>query len=219
MAATTWRPAFSISTSDGMPMSSMVKRSASRICAAVRMRTLRGSVTAASGTGWSADPRSDSRTFRDAGSIRWQRRSTSTAASPASATRSSRSSITASSTAKASTRRCAPTTGGSFLFDRHVRRLRRSARMIALDVPFTDEELLQRDRPRRWRRADAGRTRPTSASSSRAASASSPTIPKPRPTPPLVDHRQAAGRSAAGRVSRRRRASPSSTSSATTRAP
>jgi len=30
-----------------------------------------------------------------------------------------------------------------FLFDRHVRRLRRSAGMIALDVPFGDEELLQ----------------------------------------------------------------------------
>ena len=30
-----------------------------------------------------------------------------------------------------------------FLFDRHVRRLRRSAGMIALDVPFSDAELLQ----------------------------------------------------------------------------
>jgi branched-chain amino acid aminotransferase len=30
-----------------------------------------------------------------------------------------------------------------FLYDRHVRRLRRSASMIALDVPFTDAELLQ----------------------------------------------------------------------------
>ena len=30
-----------------------------------------------------------------------------------------------------------------FLYDRHVRRLRRSAAMIALDVPFGDEELLQ----------------------------------------------------------------------------
>jgi branched-chain amino acid aminotransferase len=30
-----------------------------------------------------------------------------------------------------------------FLFDRHVRRLRRSAGMIALDLPFGDEELLQ----------------------------------------------------------------------------
>jgi len=30
-----------------------------------------------------------------------------------------------------------------FLYDRHVRRLRRSAGMIALDVPFGDEELLQ----------------------------------------------------------------------------
>ena len=30
-----------------------------------------------------------------------------------------------------------------FLFDRHARRLRRSAGMIALDMPFSDEELLQ----------------------------------------------------------------------------
>ena len=33
--------------------------------------------------------------------------------------------------------------GRLFLFDRHARRLRRSAAMIALDVPFTDEHLLE----------------------------------------------------------------------------
>ncbi|HVG54828.1 MAG TPA: aminotransferase class IV [Vicinamibacterales bacterium] len=33
--------------------------------------------------------------------------------------------------------------GRLFLFDRHARRLRRSAAMIALDVPFTDEQLLE----------------------------------------------------------------------------
>ncbi len=33
--------------------------------------------------------------------------------------------------------------GRLFLFDRHARRLRRSAAMIALDVPFTDDQLLQ----------------------------------------------------------------------------
>src|SRR5262245_8509253 len=38
MAATTWRPAFSISTSDGIPMSSIVRRSASRICAVLSTR-------------------------------------------------------------------------------------------------------------------------------------------------------------------------------------
>jgi hypothetical protein len=38
MAATTCRPAFSISTSDEIPMSSMVNLSASRIWAAFRMR-------------------------------------------------------------------------------------------------------------------------------------------------------------------------------------
>jgi branched-chain amino acid aminotransferase len=30
-----------------------------------------------------------------------------------------------------------------FLFDRHARRLRRSASMIALDIPFSDDDLLQ----------------------------------------------------------------------------
>ena len=39
IAATTWRPAFSMSTSDGMPISSIVRRSASRICAEFRTRT------------------------------------------------------------------------------------------------------------------------------------------------------------------------------------
>ena len=38
IAATTWRPAFSISTSDGMPMSSIVRRSASRICSVLSTR-------------------------------------------------------------------------------------------------------------------------------------------------------------------------------------
>ena len=37
IAATTWRPAFSISTSDGMPISSIVRRSASRIWSALRI--------------------------------------------------------------------------------------------------------------------------------------------------------------------------------------
>ncbi len=38
IAATTWRPAFSISTTDGMPTSSTVRRSTSRICALFRIR-------------------------------------------------------------------------------------------------------------------------------------------------------------------------------------
>ena len=99
MAATTWRPAFSMSTSDGIPMSSMVKRSASRICAAFRMRIDEY------GSGQSAVAVS---------CLVWQRWSTSTAASRTSATRSSRCSTTASCTVKASTKRCAPTTGGRF---------------------------------------------------------------------------------------------------------
>jgi branched-chain amino acid aminotransferase len=36
--------------------------------------------------------------------------------------------------------------GRPFAYDRHVRRLRQSARLIALDVPFTDEELARRIR-------------------------------------------------------------------------
>jgi len=36
--------------------------------------------------------------------------------------------------------------GRPFLYDRHMRRLRRSAEMIVLDVPFTDEELATRIR-------------------------------------------------------------------------
>jgi hypothetical protein len=39
MAATTWRPAFSMSTIDGMPMSSIVRRSASRIWRVLNTRT------------------------------------------------------------------------------------------------------------------------------------------------------------------------------------
>ena len=38
MAVTTWRAAFSISTIDGIPRSSIVRRSASRICAPFNMR-------------------------------------------------------------------------------------------------------------------------------------------------------------------------------------
>ena len=44
-AATTCRPAFSISTIDGMPISSMVWRSASRICAAFRISHLSAAVS------------------------------------------------------------------------------------------------------------------------------------------------------------------------------
>jgi branched-chain amino acid aminotransferase len=39
---------------------------------------------------------------------------------------------------------CRTYNGRLFLYDRHMRRLRRSAAMIALDVPFTDEEVAAR---------------------------------------------------------------------------
>ena len=42
-----------------------------------------------------------------------------------------------------------------FLFDRHMRRLRQSAALMALPVPFSDAELLARDATRRWPRTPA----------------------------------------------------------------
>ena len=82
--------------------------------------------------------------------------------------------------------------GEPFLFDRHMKRLRASAGMIMLDVPYSDNECLQRchghderRRPRHARPTTAS-PRPTSASFTRAASATSPTIPRPRPTPSVV---------------------------------
>ena len=83
--------------------------------------------------------------------------STSTAASPTPPAPSSRSTTTAFSTARASTRCSAPTTGEPFLFDRHMTRLRASAARIRLDVPFSDAEILERRARRRWRAAGLGR--------------------------------------------------------------
>ena len=57
--------------------------------------------------------------------------------------------------------------GQPFLFDRHMRRLRKSAGMLALDVPLTDPEIdgaLPRHDARRRARRRRRRARPTSAS-------------------------------------------------------
>ena len=59
-----------------------------------------------------------------------------------------------------------------FLFDRHMRRLRNSASMIALPMPFTDAELAAADPRHEGGRRSEGRPRPTSACWSPAASAS-----------------------------------------------
>ena len=69
-----------------------------------------------------------------------------------------------------------------FLYDRHMRRLRRSAKMIELPLPFTDEELAAqiRDDAGARRRIDGRSLHPRPRRP--AASASSPTIRRPRPT-------------------------------------
>jgi hypothetical protein len=53
IAATTCRPAFSINTDEGMPTSSIVRRSASRICAVFRI-LITGSLLYSPATGPSA---------------------------------------------------------------------------------------------------------------------------------------------------------------------
>ena len=112
IAATTWRPAFSISTSDGMPISSIVRRSASRICAAFRTRidrycTLTCRLVGHRRTGARCVERELLVTVRSLHERDGQcQRPSSSIAS----TRSFPSSIMGFSTAKACTRRCAPTT-------------------------------------------------------------------------------------------------------------
>ncbi len=108
MAATTWRPAFSISTSDGMPMSSIGEP--------VGLAHLRGGEDAhvlRECTTIDRGPQGSAVRFQQA-SDRWRQLSMSTAGSPTSARRSSRYSTTASSMARACTRRSAPTTAACF---------------------------------------------------------------------------------------------------------
>ncbi len=72
--------------------------------------------------------------------------------------------------------------GRPFLFERHMRRLRTSADMIALPIPLTSEQIADRfaETVRAAGLATGPDTRPTSASWSPAASAISPTIRPPR---------------------------------------
>ena len=77
---------------------------------------------------------------------------TSTGASCASRTRRSRCSTTGSCTAKASTRSIRTYDGEPFLLDRHFRRLRTSASMIALDVGDDGRRARAASSARRWPR-------------------------------------------------------------------
>ena len=140
-------------------------------------------------------------------------RSMSTDASPASATRSSRSSITASSTAKASTRRCARIDGRPFLYDRHMRRLRRSAELIDAAAPVQRRASSPRRSGRRMAAAGFAGEAYIRVLVTRGIGDLT-YDPKATPDPVGRHHRQAARRSAAGGLSTTASASSSSTSSA-----
>ena len=90
--------------------------------------------------------------------------------------------------------------GQPFLFDRHMRRLRKSAGMLALDVPLTDA------RDRRALSRDDARGRPRRRAGARGL----------HPHPGHPRHRRADLRS--GRLPRRRRSSSSSSRTSTRRA-
>src|SRR5882672_247206 len=114
-AATTWRPAFSMRTSDGMPMSSIVRRSASRICAAVSTRIdLHGTLLAMAATvnvnGRTFDQEHAVISVFDHGFLYGE--------------------------GVYETLRTY--NGQPFLFERHMQRLRKSAGMLALSVPIDD---------------------------------------------------------------------------------
>src|SRR5260221_13778286 len=122
-AATTWRPAFSIRTSDGMPTSSIVRRSASRICAAVSTRIgLHVTLTCVSATvnvnGRVYDQEHAVISVFDHGFLYGE--------------------------GVYETLRTY--SGQPFLFDRHMRRLRNSASMLALSVPPTNDDIDRRFR-------------------------------------------------------------------------
>src|SRR5580765_3342399 len=120
IAATACRPAFSIRTSDGMPMSSMARRSASRICAVLRTRIQKVYSPAMAATvnvnGRVSDQEHASISIFDHGFLYGE--------------------------GVYETLRTY--NGQSFLFDRHMRRLRNSAGMIALPIPLTDGQLHDR---------------------------------------------------------------------------
>src|SRR5476649_566880 len=122
IAATVWRPAFSMRTSEGMPMSSTVRRSASRICAVLRTLIYELYSPAMAATvnvnGRVSDQEHAVISIFDHGFLYGE--------------------------GVYETLRTY--NGQPFLFDRHMRRLRNSAGMLTLGVPVTDDQLEARCR-------------------------------------------------------------------------
>ncbi|PWT82336.1 MAG: branched-chain amino acid aminotransferase [Blastocatellia bacterium] len=154
MAATTWRPAFSMSTREGMPISSMVRRSASRICAELRTRIGRleslGYDKAQDGhEGYYSGTTGSFASLPDlcGGSLS---ECDGTLGGMA-ATVNVNGQISDQAHAVVSVfdhgflygegvyETLRTYNGRPFLFDRHMRRLRNSAGMLALPVPLTDD--------------------------------------------------------------------------------
>src|SRR5262245_17182451 len=137
MAATTWRPAFSISTSDGRPISSIVRRSTSRICAELRTRIAPRILPFVSGRSCAA--------FVSAVPFVY--------ASLMAAVVNVNGRLFDQEHAVISVfdhgflygegvyETLRTYNGQPFLFDRHMRRLRSSAGMLALSVPMTDAQI------------------------------------------------------------------------------
>src|SRR6185295_4881452 len=157
MAATTWRPAFSISTSDGMPISSIVRRSASRIWVEFNTR-----IPATLYVTYPAGPLVKSRHIRNRNAcahapspprprLRASRRRRYPCLMAAIVNVNGRIADQEHATipvfdhgflyGEGVYETLRTYHGQPFLFDRHMRRLRNSARMIALPVLFTDDEM------------------------------------------------------------------------------
>src|SRR5262249_17590194 len=135
IAATAWRPAFSIRTSDGMPMSSIVRRSASRIWAVFSTR-MRSMAPGRSGTqGYITHLRHWCNLDRMASTVNVNGR----VSDQEHAVISIFDHGFLYGEGVYETLRTY--NGEPFLFGRHMRRLRASAGMLALSVPLTDTQI------------------------------------------------------------------------------
>src|SRR6185437_15252219 len=134
MAATTWRPAFSIRTSDGMPTSSIVRRSASRICAAVSTRIVKQYYcrAALSGPPWYSY--TVPATVNVNGRVYDQEHAVISVFDHGFLY------------GEGVYETMRTYNGQPFLFDRHMNRLRNSAGMLALSIPLTDAQIDERFR-------------------------------------------------------------------------
>src|SRR5262245_28776707 len=142
IAATTCRPAFSIRTSDGMPTSSIVRRSASRICAEFSTRIAIHQILPAGPAIVSMAPFSGGLAVGCDGTLESM-----------AATVNVNGRIFDQEHALVSVfdhgflygegvyETLRTYDGQPFLFDRHMRRLRNSAEMLALPVPMTNEQI------------------------------------------------------------------------------